>query len=185
MVKDFYPAGKYMFKINNTITRARCEICSKLTKRHQNDAIRHFERSDVLNVLWRCSGVFIVNFKHISHLVLVFLLLTLNIQLPGGQNKRLFLQKEHHHSYKHALVNWNLISNIIILLQSHQKSQYFGAKNIIHCCHFLCNPFVKRVNQSKEKILRGIFNTLSNIYDGTFHKNTNSRFSWLFLPKKF
>ena len=28
---------------------------------------------------WRCSGVFIVNFEHISHLVLVFLLLTLNI----------------------------------------------------------------------------------------------------------
>ena len=27
---------------------------------------------------WRRSGVAIVNFKHISHLVLVFLLLTLN-----------------------------------------------------------------------------------------------------------
>ena len=33
---------------------------------------------------WRRSGVFIVNFEHISHLVLVFLLLTLNIQLPAG-----------------------------------------------------------------------------------------------------
>ena len=30
-------------------------------------------------VLWRRSGIFIVNFEHISHLVLVFLLLTLNI----------------------------------------------------------------------------------------------------------
>ena len=30
------------------------------------------------------SGVFIVNFEHISHLVLVFLLLTLNMQLPAG-----------------------------------------------------------------------------------------------------
>ena len=29
---------------------------------------------------WRRSGVFIVNFKHISHLVLVFLLLTLNFE---------------------------------------------------------------------------------------------------------
>ena len=28
---------------------------------------------------WRRSGVFIVNFGHISHLVLVFLLLTLNM----------------------------------------------------------------------------------------------------------
>ena len=27
---------------------------------------------------WRRSGVFIVNFEHISHLVLVFLLLTLS-----------------------------------------------------------------------------------------------------------
>ena len=33
---------------------------------------------------WRCSSVFIVNFEHISHLVLVFLLLTLNMQLPAG-----------------------------------------------------------------------------------------------------
>ena len=28
--------------------------------------------------------VFIVNFEHISHLVLVFILLTLNKQLPAG-----------------------------------------------------------------------------------------------------
>ena len=28
---------------------------------------------------WRRSGVFIVNFEHFSHLVLVFLLLTLNM----------------------------------------------------------------------------------------------------------
>ena len=34
---------------------------------------------------FRRSGVFIVNFEHISHLVLVFLLLTLNMQLPAGK----------------------------------------------------------------------------------------------------
>ena len=33
---------------------------------------------------WRRSGVFIVNFEHILHLVLVFLLLNLNMQLPAG-----------------------------------------------------------------------------------------------------
>ena len=33
---------------------------------------------------WCRSGVFIVNFEHISHLVLVFLLLTLNMQMPTG-----------------------------------------------------------------------------------------------------
>ena len=58
-----YPAGNCMFKVNNRNTRTRCEICSKLT-------IKTPER--------RRSGVFIVNFEHISHLVLVFLLLTLS-----------------------------------------------------------------------------------------------------------
>ena len=33
---------------------------------------------------WRRSGVFIVNFEHFSHLVLVFPLLTLNMKLPDG-----------------------------------------------------------------------------------------------------
>ena len=46
--------------------RKRCEICSKLI-------IKTPERRQC-----RCSGVFIVNFEHISHLFLVFLLLTLN-----------------------------------------------------------------------------------------------------------
>ena len=44
----------------------KCEICSKLT-------IETPERPQS-----RRSGVFIVNFEHISHLFLVFLLLTLN-----------------------------------------------------------------------------------------------------------
>ena len=59
-------AGNYMFKVNNRNTRTRCEICSKLT-------IKAPEQRQ-----WRRSGVFIVNFEHISHLVLVFLLLTLS-----------------------------------------------------------------------------------------------------------
>ena len=48
-------------------------ICSKLTTKTQ-------ERG-----WWRLSGVFIVSFEHISQLVLVFLLLSLNIQLSAGQ----------------------------------------------------------------------------------------------------
>ena len=60
------PAGIYLLKVNNRNTRTRCEICSKLT-------INTPERRH-----WRRSGVFLVNFEHISHLVLVFLLLTLN-----------------------------------------------------------------------------------------------------------
>ena len=30
-VTKFYPAGIYLFKVNNRNTRTRCEICSKLT----------------------------------------------------------------------------------------------------------------------------------------------------------
>ena len=32
-IKDIFPVGNYMFKVNNRNTRARCEICSKLTMR--------------------------------------------------------------------------------------------------------------------------------------------------------
>ena len=60
-----------MFKVNRN-TRARCEICSYLTLKTPEQ--RH----------WRHSGVFIVNFEHISHLVQVFLLLTLNMKLLAG-----------------------------------------------------------------------------------------------------
>ena len=60
------PADIYMHKVNNRNTRTRCKECSKLT-------IKTSERRQ-----WRRSGVFIVNFEHCSHLVLVFLLLTLS-----------------------------------------------------------------------------------------------------------
>ena len=65
----WFPAGNYMFKVNNKNTRTSCEICSKLT-------IKTPER-------WR-SGVFIVNFEHVSHLVQLFSLLTLRRQMPAG-----------------------------------------------------------------------------------------------------
>ena len=68
------PAGNHMFKVNDKSTRTRCEICSKLT-------IKTTERRH-----WRHSGVFIVNFEHISHLVLVFLFLTLSKQMPAVEN---------------------------------------------------------------------------------------------------
>ena len=55
-----------MFKVNNRNTGARCEIRLKLT-------IKTPERRR------RRSGVFIVSFEHISHLVLLFLLLALNM----------------------------------------------------------------------------------------------------------
>ena len=54
------PADNYMLKVNNGNTKT-----------------------------WRRSGVFIVNFEHISHLVLVFVLLTLSRQMPAGKQQRL------------------------------------------------------------------------------------------------
>ena len=55
---------------------------------------------------WRRSGIFIVNFEHISHLVLVFLLLTLNIQLSAGPN----VMKEYNHctEAKNVLFSYKL-----------------------------------------------------------------------------
>ena len=50
-----YPASKYMFKVNSRNTEARCEICQKLTVKTPESR----------------SVVFIVNFEHGSHLVLV------------------------------------------------------------------------------------------------------------------
>ena len=64
------PAGNYMFKVNGRNTRTKCEICSELTikipARHQ----------------WLRSGTFIAIFQHTSHVVLVFLLLTLSRWMP-------------------------------------------------------------------------------------------------------
>ena len=61
------PASIYLLKVNNRNTRTKSEICSKLT----------IETSE--QPQWCHSGVFSVNFEHISHFVLVFLLLTLNM----------------------------------------------------------------------------------------------------------
>ena len=59
--------GNHMFKVNNKNTRTSCERCSKLTlktpKQHH----------------WHCYAVFIIKFEHISHILLVFLLLALDI----------------------------------------------------------------------------------------------------------
>ena len=63
--ENSYPVVIHLLKVNNRNTRAKYKTCSKLT-------IKTPERR-------RRSDVSIVNFEHISHLVLVFLLLTLNM----------------------------------------------------------------------------------------------------------
>ena len=69
-------AGIYLFKVNNRNTRTIYEICSKLT-------IKTPQWSQ-----WRHSGAFIVNFKHILHIALLFLLLTLNKWMPAGSDMK-------------------------------------------------------------------------------------------------
>ena len=61
------PAGIHLLKVNNRNTKTRCEMSLDITIKTQER--RH----------WRCSGVFIVNFEHISQLVPVFLLFNLNV----------------------------------------------------------------------------------------------------------
>ena len=65
--KDVIPAGIYPPKINYRNTKTSCEICSKLSIKTPEQRQR------------RHSVVFITNFGHISHLALVFLLLTYNM----------------------------------------------------------------------------------------------------------
>ena len=60
-------AGIYLLKVNYRNTINRCGICSKLAKKTPER--RHL----------RHSGVFIFNFEHISYLLLMFLILTLNM----------------------------------------------------------------------------------------------------------
>ena len=76
-----------MSKVNNRNTRAGGVICLKLT-------IKTPEQHHLCR-----SGVFIVNFEHISHLVLVILLLTFSRQMQAGyeslpRNSSILLYKQ-------------------------------------------------------------------------------------------
>ena len=66
------PAGNYLFKVNYKNTRTRCETCLKLT-------IKTTEQCQ-----WCRSGIFIVNFEHVSQHFLVLLLLTFSKQMLAG-----------------------------------------------------------------------------------------------------
>ena len=60
-ISKMIPADIYLLKVNNRNTRKRREIYSKLKIKTPDDV-----------------AVFIVNFEHVSHPFLVFLLLTLS-----------------------------------------------------------------------------------------------------------
>ena len=83
-----------MFKVKNENTSAIYEICSNLTI-----------------MSWTSFGVFIVNFEHISHSVLLFPLLTLNKQMPAEypQNMSQFVLVNF---YKVILLDFRSFPNI-------------------------------------------------------------------------
>ena len=62
--------SNHLFIVNNSYTRKRCEICSNLA---------------IKTPKWS-STIFVVDFEHISHLFLVFLLLTLNKLVFAGSH---------------------------------------------------------------------------------------------------
>ena len=116
---DFYrianfSTNKYNHNVNDRNARKRCDIYSELI-------IKTPEQS-----YWCRFGVLIVIFEHISHLFLVFLLLTFDSQNIVGFPKKLListdlpklLSKLHLHSfyqmvqYKHKLKVWKTTSRI-------------------------------------------------------------------------
>ena len=83
------PTGIYLLKVNNRNIRTRCEICSKSAiktpeRRPNGPHLYSLKTSENLQGLYRKgtlgrrSGVFIAKFEQISHIALVFPLLTLN-----------------------------------------------------------------------------------------------------------
>ena len=72
-----------MFKVKNKDTKAKPKIFRNTNVSYSLISARTCLYQVVRNVsfsenFWRRSGVFIVNSEHISHLALVFLLLTLS-----------------------------------------------------------------------------------------------------------
>ena len=68
VIQNLNSSGSYMFKVNNRNTRARCEICSKLTERHLKDAIGFILVSLLLTLrilhLWFSFSI--VNFEQVN-----------------------------------------------------------------------------------------------------------------------
>ena len=95
------PTSNYMFKVNNRNTRTRCEICSKLTIKTQE--LRQ----------WGRSGVFIVHFEHILHLVLIVNFELVNTTLESFFSHAIFSNSSQRLSFlqRHIETNWYSLWN--------------------------------------------------------------------------
>ena len=74
MIKFIKPDDIYSCKVKFGNTRTMYEMCSEIW-------IQTGERCQ-----WHCSSVFFVHTEQISHIAVVFLLLTLNKQMPFVNN---------------------------------------------------------------------------------------------------
>ena len=80
---------RYLFKVNNTNTRKRCEISSNLTRKTPEPC--HW------------SSAIIINFEHISHLCLMFVLLTLSMDSFSPSHMCYLLNCYHHTITKESI----------------------------------------------------------------------------------
>ena len=109
------PTSIWLLKVNFKRTRTRCEICSEL-------------KIEIVNLCH--SGVFIVNFQHISYFLPVFFLLNLNVLIPTRNifkllNVRLILR--HCLCFLMGLMAQNLKTNRIL------HSGKVSLCNLNHC----------------------------------------------------
>ena len=85
------PVGVYLLKVNSGNTRTKCQICSKF--------------------------IFIVNFEHISHLVLVFLSSNVNEVIRAVLNffyKKISHTHTHTHTHTHAHTHTYTYMNLVV-----------------------------------------------------------------------
>ena len=123
-----------MFKVNKRNTRKKSETCFKLTiktpKQHH----------------WFCSGAFIVNFEHISHLFLVIFIVDFEQVCQLGYAYMLTNCHERYHHSIFTQVSYLHKSHFVFFCKK-QHVRTFTFKE------FFFLPIIKRVQSSKRCIL--------------------------------
>ena len=77
-IVSYYHSAPFNYNVTRSTTSEGSQpaiTCAKLTTETLEQGVKYVES---------CSDVFIVNSEHISHLVLVFLELTLSKRIPAG-----------------------------------------------------------------------------------------------------
>ena len=107
-------ANIYLFKVNKKNSRERCEICSNQ---------------------WHRSGVFVVNFEHISHLSLLCRNLFFN-KVAGCRDCSLTMQSYENRETP-SFSKWVITETINQPVIRHRKF-WLIYRNILYVCMYLC-----------------------------------------------